>query len=405
MGNRDLRVVQMSAAYIGAQKQIEDAIYSELLSQNVESKVLYWVGDASNSDYIKCESSIENAYRRFCYKYINKSYRFSKIQTKRAILFLERFHPSIVHLHSIHHGYIDYPLLFDYLREREIRIVYTVHDMWPFTGGCYYYTSLNCTGFLDGCRHCPNNPNQHDCDLKKTAEVLHRKKQCYEKQNITFVAVSNWVQTELEKSFLKDYPHCVIHNCINYESESESTDISLDDETLKALREKKTLVFVAASWDERKGYNFICDLAALLGNEYKLILVGNINDELRKKAKQNMIFTGYLNNRKDLLYLYKNCTLHASASKEETFGMTFVEAALEGTRSIGFDSTAVRETISGVHGICVSGGTVNQFYKKIVEHINDPKLNQEEIDRIRFLYSKETMAHSYLALYREIERV
>ena len=128
--------------------------------------------------------------------------------------------------------------------------------------------------------------------------------------------------------------------------------------------------------------------------------MGNVSDDLKKLAASNMLFTGYLKQKTDLQYLYRSCNLHASASKEETFGMTFVEAAFEGTRSIGFASTAVEETISGVGGICVYEGNAYGLYNAICEHIDDPKLSSEEVDNIKKYYSDSVMANKYIEVYK-----
>lgn len=122
MISKNLRVLQLSAAYIGAQKQIEDAIHMELKQRGIASKVLYLVGDSNDPDYIQCESRIENLFRRAAFKYITKSHVFSRVQTKRIIKMISAFKPDIFHIHTIHHGYIDYPLLFDYLNENNIGI-------------------------------------------------------------------------------------------------------------------------------------------------------------------------------------------------------------------------------------------------------------------------------------------
>jgi len=395
-----LRVLQIGAAYVGAQKQIEDAIYSGLCEHGAANKVLYWVGESDNEDYVRCERKVENIFRRFCYKYIQKSHIFSRLQTRRAIKYIDSFKPNIVHLHSIHHGYIDYPLLFDYLRAKGIKIIYTVHDMWPFTGGCYHYTNLGCTGFMNECSNCPNNKEHHDCELSMTPKSFVIKKACFEGQNITFVAVSNWVKEEMMKSFLKDYPCYVIKNCVNIDNKSSLSETTLSQDIILSIQNKKTIVFVAAAWDERKGYSFICELADLLGDDYRLIVVGSISDNLKSKARPNMLFTGYMKERGNLQYLYKVCNLHASASREETFGMTFVEAAIEGTRSIGFASTAVQDTISSVGGVCVNSFDVKTYYDAIIKHIDDPKLGSDDVLKIRELFSKETLASGYIDVYR-----
>lgn len=393
---KDLKVIQISAAYSGAQKQIEDAIYTELTSKGIDSKVLYWVGESDNHNYIKCETFMESLVRRFCIKYIKKSYHYSLIQTYRAIRIIRAYKPDVVHLHSIHHGYVHFPMLFAFLRKSNIRIIYTVHDMWPFTGGCYHYTNLACNNFMKGCHNCPNKLKNVDCRIKDTASLLDTKLQCYKNQDIIFVAVSEWVSEEMKRSSINDYPCTVIKNCVGFSPEQ---DVRFTKESfLELTRGFKTVLFVAASWEIGKGFEFICNLSSILGDDYRLVLVGNASDELRRKATSNMLFTGYVDH-KDLCFFYRNCNIHASASVEETFGMTFVEAAFEGTKSIGFNSTGIKYTLRDVNGVCVKSYDVNEFASAILDHINDPRFTNEEIEIYKSRFSPKRMADEYINLY------
>ena len=93
-----------------------------------------------------------------------------------------------------------------------------------------------------------------------------------------------------------------------------------------------------------------------------------------------------------------------SASDEETFGMTFIEAAFAGTKSIGYASTAIGETLGKVNGYIVDEVTPGAMVEKIneiFEHGN-PKLSDKEIKNIIFAHSSQTMAKKYVELYRNI---
>jgi len=399
MKKDNIRVVQLSEAYVGAQRQIEDAINSALNDIGIENLIVYSYGDSNDPQRIKCEKPLEMIWRRFGYKYIVKSHVFSRIQTRRFIRILENFNPDIVHLHTIHHGYYDFPMIFKYLRNKGIGIVYTVHDMWPFTGGCYYYSSLNCIDYQNGCKKCPGTKESLDCRTRSSAKLFDTKVECYEGQRISFVAVSEWVHQEIRKSVLKNYDSFVIHNGISLLDSADLPDKNFVRMIDELTRKKKTVVFVAASWDEGKGYDAICELASLLGEDYCLILIGNVREEIKTKAKSNMVFTGYLKRKADVRYVYRVSNLHASTSKGETFGMTFVEAAFEGTRSIGYETTAIMEIVKSVHGFCVENGDINEFANAIKAHIDDPKLSEDEVSIIKNMYSTTRMAKAYIDLY------
>ena len=69
--------------------------------------------------------------------------RCSWFQTYRLVRFLEKEKPDIIHLHNIHGHYLNYEILFRYLRSVKIPVVWTFHDCWPYTGKCAQVGSLD----------------------------------------------------------------------------------------------------------------------------------------------------------------------------------------------------------------------------------------------------------------------
>ena len=111
---------------------------------------------------------------------------------------------DIVHLHWVCGGTI---------RIRDLRkinkpIVWSLHDMWPFTGGCHY--DEFCGGFTSGCRDC-RVLNQEDCML---SQYLLKQKDYYYKLvgDIKFIPTSNWIKEQAEKSIIAPFLTSVLHN-------------------------------------------------------------------------------------------------------------------------------------------------------------------------------------------------
>ena len=75
--------------------------------------------------------------------------------TKHFIKQIKAINPDIIHLHNIHGYYINYEILFDYLKEWGGPVVWTLHDCWPFTGHCAYYEFSNCYRWKSRCYDCP----------------------------------------------------------------------------------------------------------------------------------------------------------------------------------------------------------------------------------------------------------
>ena len=76
--------------------------------------------------------------------------------TRRFLKWAEVWRPDVVWLHNLHGYYINYELLFRWLKKHpEIEVRWTLHDCWAFTGHCAYFTFANCDRWKTGCYACP----------------------------------------------------------------------------------------------------------------------------------------------------------------------------------------------------------------------------------------------------------
>lgn len=393
-----MKIVQIGGALNGAQKVIEEAIHHRAIEKGHESYIFHAWGTSDESGIIKYENKIENIVTRALRKYVGKRSCYSALQTRRLIRNIESIHPDVIHLHVLHHGYTDYEMLFKYLVKAQIPVVYTMHDMWAFTGGCYHYHSMKCAGFQNGCTCCPCLPGAVDTDQNKVANAWKIKRELITQlNNLHFVAVSSWVADEMKRSFLAPFPVHVIQNGV-----SQNAHKILSNEVEQGG--KVRVICVAASWTKEKGIDTLIELAGMMTDKVELLMVGGASDEIKKKAPTNMRFYGYCRDREQLRSLYGSATVHVSASQEETYGMTFVEAALAGTRSIGFASTAIGETLNGVHGIGITEFSAQALRNAILSVIfkQNGKLSLEEIKDVAEKYSIESMTDKYMALYESI---
>lgn len=393
-----MRIIQIGSTLTGAQKEIEEAIHCSAIAHGDESLILFACGMPSMPCELCYESKVENLITRGLRKYVTKSSHCSVLQTIRLIRHIKRFKPDIVHLHILHHGYTDYELLLRYLGKLKIPVVYTMHDMWAFTGGCYHYSEVKCNGYKKGCDNCPAEKSDLDVERNKTSQSYYKKKRLLKTMDrLYIVTVSNWVKQELQESFFADYPITVISNGMKYDTNFDC---------LKKIKSKKykSLLSVATSWTLRKGIYLLMELAQELGPEYRIKLIGSVSEEIKKRAPSNISFLGYCNNRRELFQYYNESDLYVSASQEETFGMTFVEAAFMGTRSVGYNSTAISETLAMVHGNTVDEYSAKAFASAIRELFmrKNLKLSEKQVAEVRRQFSSERMSDDYLNLYSRI---
>ena len=392
-----MRILQIGAAYVGAQRQIEGAIHRYLRKEGHESRILYAVGEADGPDIIRYETKLDNLLRRGLNKVIGKDHRFAHTSTRKLIRQIERYAPELVHLHTIHHGYLDYEMLLRYLGRKQIPVVFTMHDMWSFTGGCYHYTNPSCDGYKSGCVHCEKKTAM-DCDPARAEKLFQKKKELFRLQkSICFVAVSEWVHDEAMKSMLKDHPQYTVWNAFDL------PHCDLEKRRLSE-NEKFRVIGVAGSWDAGKGISLFLELAKLLGESFEILLVGNANRSVQAAAPANVRFAGRIADKTQLMELYAASDLHVSMSLEETFGMTFVEAAFAGIRSVGFDSTAIPGVLRQVNGYIVPAGDVDAMAEQIrmlSENKEQCRLRGDEMEQIEKNFSNERLARQYVEIYEK----
>ena len=87
-------------------------------------------------------------------KYMDNHGLMSRWATRSFLKEVDTIKPDVVHLHNIHGYYINYPMLFRYLKEKNIPTVITMHDFWLMTGHCAYI-NRTCDRWKNGCSNCP----------------------------------------------------------------------------------------------------------------------------------------------------------------------------------------------------------------------------------------------------------
>ena len=389
----------MGGTYVGAQKKIEKGIHDYLREQGHESYILYAIGEADDENIICYETGFHNFLRRFLRKVFGKNPHFAILVTLRLLKYIKKIKPDVVHIHVIHNGYVDFVLLLNYLARKHIPVVYTVHDMWAFTGGCYYYTNIECDGYKTGCLNCEKKQEELDCNRNRTSYYFLKKLELFDRlDKLRFVPVSSWVYEEMSKSKLSDYPISTVWNAIDFRD-------CLSKKGIEKKDRKFTIIGVAANWDDRKGIYRFMEMANELGQEYQVFLVGRVDETIKTIAPPNMTFMGTITDKHKLYELYAMSDVHVSMSFEETFGLTFIEAALSGIKSIGFDSTAIPEVLEKTFGYVIGTNQVAGVVEKIKELGKNREvcqLSEYETEKVKERFSSQRMAREYLDIYNEI---
>lgn len=323
----------------------------------------------------------------------------SKRATRSLLKYIDEFSPDIIHLHNIHGYYLNVELLFDYLKERNLPVVWTLHDCWSFTGHCSHYASVGCEKWKSGCYSCPQK-GEYPASL-----FLDGSKRNYERKksafcgikNLTVVTPSEWLAEETRKSFLGEYRVVAIPNGIDTEVFKPTES---DFRERYGLENKKIILGVATAWSEKKGLSKFIKLADLLGDDYKIVLVG-LAEEQRVDIPKEILGLTRTNSAKELAEIYSAADLCVSLSEEETMGLTVVEANACGTPSMVFNKTALPELIGDKNGAVVNRTDMHDVCDEIKGLCSESFSHEDCVDHAA-CYEKQKMYQKYIDLYKEI---
>lgn len=291
----------------------------------------------------------------------------SKAATIKFLQWVETYDPDVIWLHNIHGYYINIGLLFDYLRDCGRQIIWTLHDCWSFTGHCAYFDFAGCEKWKTGCHHCPQkHAYPQSLLLDNSRRNFEMKKSLFTGiPDLRLVVPSHWLEQRVKQSFLKDYPVEVVYNTINRDIFKPTLG---DFRKKHGLEGKIVLLGVASVWDARKGLSDFVELAALLDDRYKIVLIG-LNEDQIASLPENILGLPRTNSMEELVHAYSEADIFLNPSVEETFGMTAMEARCCGTEAIVYQDTACEEIVHQFGGIAVPKGPRHLYMavKKLTE--------------------------------------
>lgn len=324
----------------------------------------------------------------------------SKEATIRLIKKLESLNPDIVHLHNIHGYYINYDVLFKFLSAKNIPVVWTLHDCWPFTGHCVYFDRINCDKWQIQCQSCPQKTGYpKSLLLDRSKRNYQKKKKAFgEYANLTIVPVSNWLGTLVRNSFLKNKKIHVIHNGINLDT-FKPTESKVRKEL--NIEDKCLLIGVANEFDERKGFSDFIKLSKILSDDYQILLVGVSKQDI-KLLPDNIIALECTENVQQLVDIYSTADIFLNPTYEDNFPTTNLEALACGTPVITYNTGGSPEAIDEDTGIVVEQGNVRAMADAIINMKMNPISSDVCRNRAEKLFEQESCFMEYVELYNEL---
>lgn len=327
----------------------------------------------------------------------------SVIATHRLVNKINEIRPDIIHLHNIHGYYINYPILFSWLKEYDAPVVWTLHDCWPLTGHCAYFDLAGCYKWQTTCCHCPQKGEYPVSYIDFSRRNFNKKRESFTScSNLTLVPVSNWLETLVKESFLKGYRTQVIYNGI------DTSVFSFRKEAYK-LRDKYNIRFkyvvlgVAAPFNERKGFSDYVSLSKILPEEYGIIMVG-LTSEQKARLPRNIIGIERTQDVNELAALYSLADVFLNMTYEDTFSMTNLEAMSCGLPIITYRTGGAAETIDCTTGIWVEKGNIREAKNAIFAICSKGKSEYASACRKRAVqcFNNKDRFMEYIDLYNEL---
>lgn len=319
----------------------------------------------------------------------------SKKATERLIEKIKEYDPDIIHLHNIHGYYLNIDILFNYLAVVDKPVVWTLHDCWSFTGHCAHFTTAACDRWKSGCYGCPMKKSYPSSVLLDHSKQNWNKKKALFTgvKNITLVTPSEWLAGLVRQSFLSKYPVKSIPNGVDLDAFKPTKS---NFREIYGLQNKKVILGVATTWSEQKGLNEFKELANLLDGGYMIVLLG-LNAEQMNDLPHNILGLPKTDTLEELAGIYTDADVFVNAGKEETMGLTTVEAMACGTPVVVSNLTAVPEVVTPDGGIVLENLTAKDIkhgIEKVLTTTFDTRINAVS-------YEKKQQYIKYIELYKE----
>jgi len=287
--------------------------------------------------------------------------RFSYFATKRLINFIKKYNPDLIILHSLHGHYINQKLLFKYLKKANIKLVYHLHDCWPFTGKCTHYTKVSCSKWKTQCYSCPckkEYPISWFFDFSKKLYI--EKKSLYSKLPMLIIGNSHWTSEQASMSFLKNNIIKTVYNWIDIDDFCYSLDNSLYSK-YNIPTNKFLIICVTSYWEETNPrFQDLIALSNMLDNSMHVVMLGKTNTNIEYS---NITHIDFVSDTKEIAKLYSICDCFVHLSTEDSFGKVIAEAQACGTPAIVYDSTACSEIVkNGETGFICEPRNLSKVY-------------------------------------------
>lgn len=324
----------------------------------------------------------------------------------RIISKVTQINPDIINLHWTNAAFMQ----IETIAKLKKPIIWTLHDMWAFTGGCHY--SGECDRYIANCGICPQLGSSHRWDLSHW--VWQRKIKAWKGLNLTIISPSVWLaKCAKSSSLFKDLRIEVIPNGLDTQV-YRPIQKSIARQLLNLPQDKKLILFgsLQATSDPRKGFNLLQSALQKLSisgwkDKLEVVIFGSSQPENPPNFGFKSHYLGTFNDDLSLALVYSIANVFVLPSIQENLANTVMEAIACGIPCVAFNIGGMSDMIE--HH---KNGYLAQPYKieDLAQGIDwvleneerSQKLSQYCRDKAEQEFTLEIQARQYISLFSEI---
>ncbi|MEO0455221.1 MAG: glycosyltransferase family 4 protein [Cyanobacteria bacterium P01_A01_bin.114] len=319
---------------------------------------------------------------------------------------IKHLKPDIINLHWANDAYVQ----IETLAKLKPPLVWSLHDMWAFTGGCHY--TQGCDRYRQACGACPHLGSQTDLDLSRW--VWQRKRKTWRRANLTIVALSQWLgDCARESSLLKDIRVEVIPNGIDTQAYKP-----IDKQTARQLlglpSDKQLVLFGAlkATSDQRKGFHLLQPALRELSqngwhDRLELVVVGASQPDTPTDFGFKTHYLGTFADDLTLALIYSAADLFVAPSVQENLANTVMEALACGTPCVAFKVGGMPDMIDPYqNGYLAQPFEIEDLAQGIAWVLENTDRHQalaaNARETVMQRFTLEIQAHRYATLFEDV---
>ncbi len=314
---------------------------------------------------------------------------------------------DILHLHWINSGFLSINNL-QQLADLKKPIVWTLHDMWAFTGGCHY--SGSCDHFTIECGNCPFLKNPHKNDISHKGWI--EKKGFYNNTDkMVFVSCSNWLgDIARQSSLIGDFRIETIPNPIDTDTFSKKNKVEARAKW-KIDPDVKIILFGAANiMDRRKGLWHLVDALNIYKNSYQgqeaveIVIFGKNKSFDTSDLPFRVHNLSVISSQNDMAELYSLADIFILPSLEDNLPNTVMESMACSTPVVAFNSGGIQDMVDHqVNGYLAAHRSAQDLAYGIHWTLNNREnLAVKARSKVMENFTHEIVARQYMDLYQSL---